>query len=218
MEVFNMRKFASLTVALVVASGVLIATPANAAVKITNGVACTKAGTLNKTANGTYKCAKNPLTTSSKLTWLSTDCLTMAASYITAKATLPAAKISTDKAIAGFDAEIAAQNKVLADSLIEIDAYKAKVADSNSKLAALKADTANLAKNKLNIAAYESAIANYNKAIATVSKVSGSTGAVQRAITRIENFKVQAAASYENLKADLTNGLSNAQLLCSKGF
>lgn len=213
-----MRKFASLTLALVLAGGVMIATPANAAVKISNGTACTKAGTVNKTANGTYKCAKNPLTTSTKLTWLSTDCLTMAASYIAAKATLPAAKISTDKALAGFDAEIVAQNKVLADSLVEIEAYKVKLADSTAKLVALKADTANLAKNKLNIAAYESAINNYNKAIATVSKVSGSTGAVQRAITRIQNFKTQASAAYENLKADLTNGLANAQLLCSKGF
>jgi len=218
MEVFNMRKFTSLTVALVVAGGVMIAAPASAAVKISNGVACTKAGAVNKTANGTYKCAKNTLTTSTKLTWLSIDCLTMAASFLTAKATLPAAKISTDKAIAGFNEEIVAQNKVLADSLVEIEAYKVKLAETSAKLAALKADTANLAKNKLNITAYESAVSNYTKAIATVSKVSGSTGAVQRAITRIENFKVQATASYENLKADLTNGLANAQLLCSKGF
>ncbi len=218
MEVLNMRKFASLTLALIVAGGVMIATPATAAVKITNGVACTKAGAVSKTADGTYKCAKNLLTTSTKLTWLSTDCLTMTSAYLTAKATLPAAKISTDKALAGFDAEIVAQNKVLADSLIEVDAYKVKLADTTAKLAALKADTANLAKNKLNIAAYESAVTNYNKAIATVSKVSGSTGAVQRAITRIQNFKIQALASYENLKADLTNGLANAKLLCSKGF
>lgn len=218
MEVLNMRKFASLTLALIVAGGVMIASPATGAVKITNGVACTKAGAVSKTADGTYKCAKNLLTTSTKLTWLSTDCLTMTSAYLTAKATLPAAKISTDKALAGFDAEIVAQNKVLADSLIEVDAYKVKLADTTAKLAALKADTANLAKNKLNIAAYESAVANYNKAIATVSKVSGSSGAVQRAITRIQNFKVQASASYENLKSDLTNGLANAKLLCSKGF
>ena len=213
-----MRKFTSLTLALIVAGGVMIVAPANAAVKISNGVACTKSGAVNKTSNGTYKCAKNPMTTSSKLTWLSIDCLTMGASYNSAKASLPATKISTDKAIIGFDAEIVAQNKVLADSLIKVEGYKVKLVDLTAKLAALKADTPNLAKNKVNISNYESAISNFNKAIATLSRVSGSAGAVQQSITRISNSKIQALAALENLKSDLTNGLANAQLLCSKGF
>ena len=213
-----MRKFTSLTLALIVAGGVMIVAPANAAVKISNGVACTKSGAVNKTSDGTYKCAKNPMSTSSKLTWLSVDCLSMGASYNSAKASLPAAKTSTDKAIISFDSEIVAQNKVLADSLIKVEEYKVKLADLAAKLAALKADTANLAKNKVNISNYESAISNLNKAIATLSRLSGSTGAVQQAINRISNSKIQALAAYENLKSDLTNGRANAQLLCSKGF
>lgn len=213
-----MRKFTSLTLALIVAGGVMIVAPADAAVKISNGVACTKSGAVNKTNDGTYKCAKNPMSTSSKLTWLSVDCLSMGASYNSAKASLPAAKISTDKAIISFDSEIVAQNKVLADSLIKVEEYKVKLADLAAKLAALKADTANLAKNKVNISNYEGAISNFNKAIATLSRLSGSTGAVQQAINRISNSKIQALAAYENLKSDLTNGRANAQLLCSKGF
>ena len=39
MEVFLMRKLASLTLALVVAGGVMIAAPASAAAKVSNGVA-----------------------------------------------------------------------------------------------------------------------------------------------------------------------------------
>ena len=72
------RKIASLSVALVVAGGVMIAVPADAAVKISNGVACKKSGQTTKTSGGTYRCARNPLVSSTRLTWLSVDCLTAA--------------------------------------------------------------------------------------------------------------------------------------------
>jgi hypothetical protein len=72
------RKIASLSVALVVAGGVMIAVPADAAVKISNGVACKKSGQTTKTSGGTYRCATNPLVSSTKLTWFSIDCLTAA--------------------------------------------------------------------------------------------------------------------------------------------
>ena len=72
------RKIASLSVALVVAGGVMIAVPADAAVKISNGVACKKSGQTTKTSGGTYRCTKNPLVSSTKLTWLSLDCVTAA--------------------------------------------------------------------------------------------------------------------------------------------
>ena len=63
MEVFLMRKLASLTLALVVAGGVMIATPASAAAKISNGAACTKLNATTTVSGSKYKCAKNPLTT-----------------------------------------------------------------------------------------------------------------------------------------------------------
>ena len=77
------RKIASISVALVVAGGVMVAAPADAAVKISNGVACTKSGATTKTSGGTYRCAKNPLVTNSKLTWLSIDCITAATEVMT---------------------------------------------------------------------------------------------------------------------------------------
>ena len=69
------RKIGSLSVALVVAGGLLIAVPANAAVSISNGVACKKSGQTTKTSLGSYKCGKNPLSSSKKLVWLSLDCI-----------------------------------------------------------------------------------------------------------------------------------------------
>jgi hypothetical protein len=44
------RKIASLSVALIVAGGVMIAVPADAAAKISNGVACKKSGQTTKTS------------------------------------------------------------------------------------------------------------------------------------------------------------------------
>lgn len=89
-------------------AGVVTAVPASAAAKISNGVPCSKSGATSKTSNGTYKCAKNPTVKNSKLTWLSTDCITTANSYTKTQANLPKIKISTDATVAQLDIEIAA--------------------------------------------------------------------------------------------------------------
>ncbi|NDA45316.1 MAG: hypothetical protein EBX89_04910, partial [Actinobacteria bacterium] len=80
-----MRKLASLTLALVVAGGVMIAAPATAATKISNGVTCTKLNQTTTVSGSRYRCAKNPMSTSTKLTWLSLDCLNSAAAYVKAQ-------------------------------------------------------------------------------------------------------------------------------------
>mgnify|MGYP000735796561 CR=1 FL=1 len=59
--------------ALVLAS--ITAVPATAATKVSNGVACSKAGATTKVSGSSYRCAKNPLVKNSKLTWLSLDCV-----------------------------------------------------------------------------------------------------------------------------------------------
>jgi hypothetical protein len=89
-----LRKIASLSVALIVTAGVMVAVPAEAATKISNGVACKKAGTTSKTSFGTYKCGTNPLSTSKKLVWLSTECISAATGAVKAAETakLTAAK------------------------------------------------------------------------------------------------------------------------------
>ena len=48
--------------ALVAAS--LTAVPASAATKVSNGVACNKAGATTKVSGSSYRCAKNPLAVS----------------------------------------------------------------------------------------------------------------------------------------------------------
>lgn len=213
-----MRSLRILVVALFCAVSVMIAPPASAKVKISNGVTCTKSGATTKTSSGRYKCTKNPLSTSKKLTWLSTDCLTMSASYLKAKSLLPAAKVVTDRTIANLDADIANQKSVLEATLTKIEIYKGKLADSNAKLAALRADTPNLVKNKNAIDSYQKAVNSWTSAITSLTKITGPTGEVQRAINRIGSFKISATASYEGLKSDLVNSLTSTKLMCSKGL
>ena len=212
------RKISSLSVALLIAGGMTVAAPAQAATKISNGVSCTKAGATVKTSSGTYKCAKNPTTSSKKLTWLSSDCLATGDIYLKSKAKLPLIKTATDKTIAELDAEIIVQQKALATTLADIEAYKAKIAAINVKLAPLKADTANSAKFAATIKAYEGAIKNYEIAITTKSRITSVSGTITRSINRIETARKQALAAYEGAKADVTDGLDMTKLICTKGF
>ena len=213
-----LRKISSLTVALLIAAGLISVTPAHAATKITNGVTCTKAGATTKTTAGSYKCAKNPTTTSSKLTWLSLDCLSTGEIYLKAKANLPNIKTVTDKTLAELDAEIIIQQKALASALADIEGYKAKIAAINAKLTPIKVDSANAAKNAATIKAYESAIKNYETAITTKTRVTSISGTLNRAIDRIETARKQALTAYEGAKSDVADGLEMTKLICTKGF
>jgi len=212
------RKATIASVAMMVVAGFLTAAPASAAVKISNGVACTKAGVTSKTSAGTYKCAKKPIGKKSKLTWLSIDCLNTAKSYIKAKKNLPAIKTATDTTIAELDAEIIVQQKVLADSLADIETYQAKIVGITVKLTTMKADTANLTKNSASIAAYEKAIKSYETAIASKTRVTSATGTVPRSINRITTSRAQALTGYENAQRDVKDGLDMTKLICGKDY
>jgi hypothetical protein len=213
-----LRKISSFSVVLLVAAGLTVAAPAQAAAKISNGVSCTKSGATAKVSTGTYKCAKNPTTSSTKLTWLSTDCIATGASYLKAKSNLPLIKAATDKTLAELDAEIILQQKALATALADIEAYKAKIAAINVKLTPIKADVANAAKNAATIKAYEGAIKNYETAITTKTRVTSVSGTITRSINRIETSRKQAVAAYAGAQADVVDGLDMTKLICTKGF
>ena len=205
------RKVALTALAAVLVAGSITVVPANAATKISNGVACSKSGASAKSDGTNYKCAKNPLVKNSKLTWLSTDCISQANAYLKSKANLPKIKSSTDSTLAMLDAEIAAQKEESAKAAVMIADYQAKVAKIQVSLAALKADTANLVKNKKAIADYEGAIKSYEAAIKAFSTVG-------RSLNRSQTAKDQAAQTYENAKSELSSALQMATLICTKGF
>jgi hypothetical protein len=195
--------------ALVLAS--MTAVPASAATKVSNGVACSKAGATTKVSGSSYKCAKNPLVKNSKLTWLSLDCINTANTYNKAVANLPKIKAATDETVAKLDADMAKQALETEKANKLIPEYQAKIATINTALVALRADTANLVKNKATIDKYVSAVRSYEAAIKAYSTVSKQSD-------RSERAKTQALDQYENSKVDIETTLGMAKLICSKGF
>ena len=189
----------------------LTAVPASAAPKISNGVACSKSGATTKVSGSSYKCAKNPLIKNSKLTWLSLDCLKTATTYKTALANLPKIKAATEATIANLDEDIVKQQIEVEKANKLIPEYQAKIATINTALTALKADTANLTKNKATIDKYSSAVRSYEAAIKAY-------GTVGKQSDRSEKAKVQAQSQYDNSKIDVETTLGMAKLICTKGF
>ncbi len=211
------RKVATALLALIVAAGVLVAAPASGAPKISNGVKCTKAkaGKTIKTSTGKYKCGKNLLTRSTKLVWLSTDCIKITTVYRKTKANLPILKTSTDVVIAGFERDVVAAQVKISAHLLKIGEYEKKIAEITPKLAALKANTANLIIKKKIIDNYQSAITNFGKAKTSYEKANIN---IQRSITRIGNSKVQALAGYATTKAGIADTFVMAKLVCGAGY
>lgn len=211
MEVFMFRKVLVVAGAAALVAASLTAVPANAAPKISNGVACSKSGATTKVSGSSYRCAKNPLVKNSKLTWLSLDCLKTAATYTTGVANLPKIKAATEATITKLDADIITQQAEAEKANKLIPEYQAKIAVINTELTRLKADTANAAKNKLTISKYTTAIRNYEAAIKAYETVGKQTD-------RSEKLKAQAQSQYDSSKMDVDTTLSMAKIICQKGF
>lgn len=207
MEVFHMRKFTSISVALVVAAGTMMATPASAAIKIANGVACKKLAATTSVSGIKYKCGKNQLSTSTKLTWLSIDCITSATAYVKVR------KASTE-----ISAQLAAQIPVIdlgvanevtnkAEIQTKIDAASLRLEAAKVKLAAATTDAA---KRTLT-----TAVSSWTAAIrAYTSKINS----IAINIRKLEAAKLLAINKPVQLAADVADAKASAQLLCTKGF
>jgi len=201
-----LRKIASLSVALVVAGGVMIAVPAEAAVKISNGVACTKAGTTSKTNLGTYKCGTNPLSTSKKLVWLSTDCITAANGAVKAAET---AKLT----LAKFQEQIPVIDLGIANETANKIEIQAKLDDAIKRLEAAKVLAA--AATDANKKTYNSAIGSWNAAIrAYTSKIKS----IETDIKRLEAAKLTAKNKPAELALNVADSRETAKLICTSGL
>ena len=208
-EVYMFRKVALTSLAAVLVAGSLAAIPANAATKASNGVACSKLGATTKSGGTTYRCAKNPLVKNAKLTWLSTQCLNLAASYNKSKAALPATKAKTDATVAELDLDIAKWKAEADKAAIDIADYQAKILIIKDALAKAKADTANAAANRTKIMQYETGIRNFETAIRA-------KGIFARNLTRTEAAKKNAAGTYQNFVAEVDIALSMAKIVCGR--
>ena len=195
-----MHKLATIFIALTVTGGVMIAAPATAAPKISNGVACKKSGATISQSGFKYKCGTNPLSTSKKLTWLSLDCLNSANAYL--KAAKDAADITLKLA-----AQIPVIDLGITNEKAELALTQAKLTETQAKLAAAKLDV-----EKKSLTA---AVASWTAAVrAYTSKIN----AITLSIKKLESSRSTATNQPALLKADIANTKENAKLICSNGF
>ncbi len=202
-----MRKLATISMALILAGGVMIAAPATGAPKISNGVVCKKSGATISQSGFKYKCGTNPLSTSKKLTWLSIDCLTSANAYL--KAAKDAADITIKLAaqIPVIDLGITNEKADLALTQAKLTETQTKLTETQTKLAAAKLDV-----EKKSLTA---AVASWTAAVrAYTSKIN----AITLSIKKLESSRLTATNQPGLLKADIANTKENAKLICSNGF
>lgn len=214
-----MRKLAAVGVTIIIASGVLTAAPATAA-PISNGVTCTKSG-ASTTANGRkYKCAKNPLSTSTKLTWLSNDCLLSANGYIKAKNSSAAISANYTAQIPVIDLGIANEIANKAEIQVKLDEMITREAAAKVKLAAallLPVPTDATAAAQLATAktALRTAVGSWTSAArAYTSKINTITATIRK----LEASKAVAVSKPLELASSIADSKSTALLICTKGL
>ena len=201
------RKIASLSVALIVAGGVMVAVPAQAAPKISNGVACTKSGATTKTSLGTYKCAKNPLTSSTKLTWLSLDCITAANDAVKAgkSAVTTAANFKAQLPVIELGITTETANRLEVQT--KLDAATLRLTAAQAKLTAAKTD----ADKKI----LTTAVSSWTSATrAYASKIRN----IDLTIKKLEAAKLAGTNKPAELASNVANARDSAKLICTKGF
>lgn len=202
-----LRKFASLSVALIVAGGVMVAVPAQAATKISNGVACKKSGATTKTSGGTYKCAKNPLVSSTKLTWLSMECLTSANDAIKAQKSAVTTNANFKAQIPVIDLGITTETANRAEIQKKLDDANARLVAADALLKAAKTD----ADKKL----LTTAVTSWTSATrAYASKIRS----IDLTIKKLQSAKITATNKPTELAANVADARASAKLICTKGF
>ena len=202
-----LRKFASLSVALIVAGGVMVAVPAQAATKISNGVTCKKSGATTKTSGGTYKCAKNPLVSSTKLTWLSIECLTSANDAIKAQKSAVTTNANFKAQIPVIDLGITTETANRAEIQKKLDDANARLIAADALLKAAKTD----ADKKL----LTTAVTSWTSATrAYASKIRS----IDLTLKKLQSAKIAATNKPVELAANVADARESAKLICTKGF
>lgn len=202
-----LRKIASISVALIVAGGVMVAVPADAATKISNGVACTKNGATTKTSGGTYKCAKNPLVSNTKLTWLSLDCVTAANDAVKAQKAAVTTAANFKAQLPVIDLGITTETANKAEIQAKLDEATKRQVAAQAKLAAATTD----ADKKIlttAVGSWTSAVRAYGSKIRNIDIT----------LRKLEAAKLAATNKPAELAANIADTRASAQLICTKGF
>jgi len=201
------RKIASLSVALIVAGGVMIAVPADASTKISNGVACKKSGQTIKTSGGTYRCARNPLVSSTRLTWLSLDCLTAANDAVKAQRSSVTTAANFKAQLPVIELGITTETANKAEIQVKLDEANKRLVAAQAKLAAATAE----ADKKI----LTTAVGSWTSATrAYASKIRN----IDLTIRKLETAKLAATNKPAELASNVADARASASLICTRGF
>jgi hypothetical protein len=201
-----MRKLVSISVALFVVAGVMTIVPASAAT-ISNGVTCTKLNQTTTVNGRKYKCAKNPMVTNSKMTWLSNDCLLAANNFVKAKRDSTAISAKYAAQIPVIDLGIANETANKAEIQLKLDESNLRLEAAKVKLAAATGD----AEKKV----LATAIGSWTSAVrAYTSKMNS----IIASIRTLETAKTVAISQPARLASGIASSKETAQLLCTKGL
>lgn len=185
----------------------MIALPAQAAVKVSNGVACTKSGATTKTDLGTYKCGKNPLSTSTKLVWLNLDCIAASNSAVKAQAAAVVTKANFTAQIPVIELGITTETANKAELQTKLDAATLRLTGAQAKLAAAKTDADKKALTAA-VGSWTSATRVYASKIRLIDLT----------IKKLQASLLLATTKPAQLDSSVKNSLETAKLICAKGF
>jgi hypothetical protein len=201
------RKIASLSVALVVAGGVMIAVPADASTKISNGVACKKSGQTTKTSGGTYRCTTNPLSSSKRLTWLSLDCVNSATAAVASQRSAATTAANFKAQLPVIDLGITTETANKAELQVKLDEANKRLVAAQAKLTAATTD----ADKKV----LTTAVGSWTSATrAYTSKIRN----IDLTIRKLEAAKLAATNKPAELAANVADARASAALICTRGF
>jgi len=199
------RKIAIALLSAVVIVGGLNVAPASAA-KISNGTACSKLNATTTVSGFKYRCAKNTLVQNSKLTWLSTECITALTQYRSA--------ISTQKSVGNVSEQLAELNveyekavTALANVTTAYDEARAQVTKSQAAM-----NAATVAAEKKSLATALSKLAN------AVLILSGSKSKLTAQVRDLESKKALLSSAPATFKSSVDDAKASAGLLCRKGY
>jgi hypothetical protein len=201
-----MRKLVSISVALFVVAGVMTAVPASAAT-ISNGVKCTKLNQTTTVNGRKYKCAKNPMITNARMTWLSNDCLISANNFVKARRDSTAITAKYAEQIPVIDLGIANETTNKAEIQLKLDESNLRLEAAKVKLAAATGD----AEKKV----LTTAVSSWTSAVrAYTSKINS----IVASIKTLETAKTVALSQPTRLAASIKSSKETAQLICTKGL
>ena len=199
------RKLGIAVLSAALISGVINVSPA-AAAKISNGTACWKVNETITVSGSKYKCAKNSMVKNSKLTWLSTECLTAITQYNAAVKARKSVSNSSEQ-VAELNVEYEKAVIALASVTTAYDNARAQVTKSQAAM-----NAATVASEKQALATALSKLAN------AVLVLSGSKSKLSAQVKDLEAKRELISSAPETFKESVAEAKGSASLLCKKGF